>query len=162
LAVLACDAHYHHLTPGALSLDRVHCIGVSVADAWTGETIAELLSRLIAQVGRPAAYLKDGGSDLHKAVALLGEQELASPCIDDISHAVAGMLKRLYQDHPSCATFLSACGRVSGKLKHTLLACLAPPNVQTKARFMNVHRLCTWADLLLKLSPAGGAKSGST
>jgi hypothetical protein len=162
LAVLACDAHSHHLTPGALSLDRVHCIGVSVADTWTGETIAELLGRLIAQMGRPAAYLKDGGSDLHKAVAFLGEQALASPCIDDISHAVAGMLKRMYQDHPSFATFLSACGRVSGKLKHTLLACLAPPNVQTKARFMNVHRLFTWADRLLKLSPAGGAKSGST
>jgi hypothetical protein len=162
LAVLACDAHSHHLTPGALSLDRVHCIGAAVADAWTGDTIAELLSRLIAQMGRPAAYLKDGGSELHKAVAFLGEQELASPCIDDISHAVAGMLKRIYQDHPSFATFLSACGRVSGKLKHTLLACLAPPTVQTKARFMNVHRLFTWADRLLKLSPAGGAKSGST
>jgi hypothetical protein len=162
LAVLACDAHYHHLTPGALSLDRVHCIGVSVADAWTGETIAEWLGRLIAQMGRPAAYLKDGGSDLHKAVAVLGEQALASPCIDDISHAVAGMRKRIYQDHPGFATFLAACGRVSGKLKHTLLACLAPPNVQTTARFMNVHRLFTWADRVLKLSPAGGAKSGST
>ena len=158
LAVVAMDAHHHHLTPGALSLDRVHCIGVSVADAWTGDTIAELLSRLIAQMGRPGAFLKDGGSELHKAVAFLGEQELASPCIDDISHAVAGMLKRIYQDHPSFATFLSACGRVSGKLKHTLLACLAPPTVQTKARFMNVHRLFTWADRLLKLSPAGGAK----
>lgn len=161
LAVLACDAHSHHLTPGALSLDRVHCIGVSVADSWTGETIAVLLGRLIAQMGRPAAYLKDGGSDLHKAVALLGEQEMASPCIDDISHAVAGMLKRIYQAQPSFATFLSACSRVSGKLKQTLLACLAPPSVQTKARFMNVHRLFTWADRLLKLSPAGGAKSGS-
>src|SRR5712691_9269227 len=73
LAVLACDAHDHHLTPGALSLDRVHCIGGAVADSWTGESIAELLGRLIAQMGRPAAYLKDGGSDLHKAVAILGE-----------------------------------------------------------------------------------------
>ena len=162
LAVLACDAHHHQLAPGALSLDRVRCIGVSVADAWTGETIADLLQRLIAQMGRPAAYLKDGGSDLQKAVALLGEQGLHSPCIDDISHAVAGMLKRTYQDHPAFATFLSACGRVSGKLKHTILACLAPPNVRTKARFMNVHRLFTWADRVLKLSPAGGAKSGST
>ena len=161
VAVLACDAHHHQLTPGALALDHVHCIGVAVADAWTGETIAELLKRLIAQMGRPAAYLKDGGSDLHKAVALLEEQGLASPCIDDISHAVAGMLKRTYQDHPAFATFLSACGRVSGKLKHTLLACLAPPNVRTKARFMNVHRLFTWADRVLKLSPPGGAKSGS-
>jgi hypothetical protein len=38
---------------------------------------------------------------------------------------------------------------------------LAPPTVRTKARFMNVHRLCTWADRLRKLSPPGGAKTGS-
>ena len=76
-----------------------------MADSWTGETIAEVLKRLIAQMGRPAAYLKDGGSELQKAVDLLGEQGLSSPCLDDISHAVAGMLKRLYQDHPSFEHF---------------------------------------------------------
>ncbi len=162
LAILVCDAHHHQLAPGALSLEHVHCMGVCVADSWTGETIADVLQRLIAQMGRPAAYLKDGGSDLQKAVVLLGEKGLASPCIDDISHAVAGMLKRAYQEHPAFATFLAACGRVSGKLTHTILACLAPPNVRTKARFMHVHRLFTWADRVLKLSPAGGAKSGST
>jgi hypothetical protein len=162
LAVLAAPAHHHHLTPGALSLEHVHCIGVAVATSWTGDTIAELLKRLIAVLGRPAADLKDGGSELHKAVDFLAEYGLSSPCLDDISHAIAGMLKRLYQDHPAFATFVSACGRGSGKLKHTILACLAPPKVPTKARFMNVHRLFTWADRLLKLSPPGGAKAGST
>ena len=162
MAVLALDAQHHHLIQAAPSLEQVRCLAVSVADSWTGETIADVLKRLIAQMGRPAAYLKDGGGELHKAVALLGEQGLASPCIDDLSHAVAGMLKRAYQDHPALATFLSACGRVSGKLKHTMLACLAPPTVRTTARFMHVHRLFTWAARLLKLSPAGGAKSGST
>jgi hypothetical protein len=161
LAVLACDAQHHQHTSSALSLEHVHCLGVSVADAWTGETIADVLQRLIAQMGRPVAYLKDGGGELHKAVALLDAQGLASPCLDDISHAVAGMLKRAYQAHPAFATFLAACGRVSGKLKHTILACLAPPTVRTKARFMNVHRLFTWADRVLKLSPPGGAKSSS-
>ena len=162
LAVLAFDAHHHQLAPGALSLHRVHCMGVSVADSWTGETIADVLQRLIAQMGRPAAYLKDGGSDLHKALAFLGEQGLSSPCLDDISHAVSGMLKRAYQEHPAFAPFVAACGRGSGTRKHTILACLAPPNVHTKARFMHVHRLFTWADQVLKLAPAGGAKSGST
>jgi hypothetical protein len=71
------------------------------------------------------------------------------------------MLKRTYQDHPAFERFLSACGQASGKLKHTLLACLTPPTVRTKARFMNVHRLVTWADRVLQLSPPGGAKSGS-
>ncbi len=72
------------------------------------------------------------------------------------------MRKRAYQDPPTFATFVSACGRVSGKLTHTMLACLAPPPVRTKARFLPVHRVFTWADRLLKRSPAGGAKSGST
>jgi hypothetical protein len=161
VAVLACDAHHHQHASSALSLEHVHCLGGAVADAWTGDTIADVLQRLIAQMGRPVAYLKDGGGELHKAVALLDAQGLASPCLDDISHAVAGMLKRAYQAHPAFATFVAACGRVSGKLKHTILACLAPPTVRTKARFMNVHRLFTWADRVLKLSPPGGAKSSS-
>jgi hypothetical protein len=161
VAVLALDAHHHQLESGAPALRHVHCIGVAVADAWTGETIAELLKRLIAQMGRPAAYLKDHGSELHKAVALLANDGLDSPCLDDISHAAAGMLKRTYQHHPAFERFVSACGRASGKLKHTLLACLAPPTVRTKARFMHVHRLVTWADRVLQLSPPGGAPRGS-
>jgi hypothetical protein len=162
LAVLALHAQHHDLVDGAPSLHHVHCIAVSVADAWTGDTIAEMLKRLIAHLGRPAAYLKDGGSDLQKAVDVLAEDGLSSTCIDDISHAAAGMLKRSYQHHPAFERFVSACGRVSGKLKQTLLACLSPPTVRTKARFMHVHRLVTWAARLLQLSPPGGAKAGST
>ena len=162
VAVLALDAHHHQRTETAPGLQQVRCIAVSVAASWTGDTLAEWLRRLIAVMGRPAAYLKDGGSDLHKAIDLLDEQGLSSPCIDDLSHAVANMLKRRYHDHPKFSTFVSACGRVSGKLKQTMLACLAPPTVQTKARFMNVHRLVTWADRLLNLSPTGGAKAGSS
>jgi hypothetical protein len=161
LAVLALDAHHHHFVDAAPSLGHVHCIAVAVADSWSGDAISELLKRLIAQMGRPAAYLKDGGSELQKAVDVLEPQGLASPCIDDISHAAANMLKHYYQHHPAFERFLSACGRVSAQLKQTLLACLAPPTVRTKARFMNVHRLFCWADRLLQLSPAGGAKAGS-
>jgi hypothetical protein len=161
LAVLALDAHHHHLVGDAPSRNHVHCLAVSVADSWSGEAIAEVLKGLIAQSGRPAAYLNDSGRELPKAVDVLAPHGLASPCIDDISHAAAGMLKRYYQYHPAFERFLSACGRVSGQLKQTLLACVAPPTVRTQARFMNVHRLFCWADRLLKLSPAGGAKTGS-
>ena len=162
VVILALDAHHHQLTAAAPGLHQGRCLAVAVAASWTGDTLAELLRRLIAVMGRPAAYLKDGGSELQKAIGLLAEQGLASPAIDDISHAVANMLKRRYHAHPKFSTFVSACGRVSGKLKQTILACLAPPTIHTKARFMHVHRLVTWADQLLTLSPAGGAKAGST
>jgi len=161
LAVLAFEAHHHQRESGAPARHHVHCIGVAVADAWTGERMAAVLGRLIATMGRPAASLKDSGSDLQKAVAVLEDDGVGSPCLDDMSHAAAGMRKRPYQQHPAFERFVSACGRVSGKLKHTLLACFAPPPVRTKARCMHVHRLCTWADRVLQLSPPGSAKRGS-
>ena len=161
LSVLALDAHHDQLAGCAPGFQHVRCIAVAVSPSWTGERVAALLERVIAVVGRPAAYLKDGGSELKKATDVLSERGLGSPVIDDISHAVANMLKRRYEKHPQFSTFLSACGQVSGRLKHTVLACLTPPKVQTQSRFMNVHRLVRWADRVRGLLPAGRAKAGS-
>ena len=161
LSVLAIDAHHYQLAGCAPGFQHVRCIAVAVSPSWSGERLAELLERVISVVGRPAAYLKDGGSELKKATDVLSERGLGSPVIDDISHAVANMLKRRYEKHPQFSTLLSACGRVSSRLKHTVLACLSPPKVYTKSRFMHVHRLVRWADRVLGLLPAGCAKAGS-
>jgi hypothetical protein len=161
LSVLALDAYHYQLAGVAPGFQHVRCIAVAVSPSWTGDRLADLLERVIAVVGRPTAYLKDGGSELKKATDVLSERGLGSPVIDDISHAVANMLKRRYEKHPQFATFLSACGRVASRLKHTVLACLPPPTVHTKSRFMNVHRLVRWADRVLGLLPAGRAKAGS-
>jgi len=161
LAILALDARHHERYAEAPTLRQVRCIAVAVADSWDGARVAAFIQRLIAVQGRPVAYLKDGGSELQNAVERVAQDGLASATIADISHVVANLLKRRYQDHPQFTTFLSVCGRISGRLKQTLLACLVPPRVPTKARFMNVHRLVNWADRVLKLSPPGGAASGS-
>lgn len=161
LTVLGLDARHHQLVQGAPGLEHVRCLAVSVAASWTGEAVADLLKRLIAVMGRPAGYLKDGGTELQKAIRLLCEIGLGSPSVGDISHYSANLLKREYINHSMFETFLSACGRFSGKVKQTILACLAPPKVGTKARFMNLHRLVAWADRLLSLSPVGRAKKGS-
>jgi hypothetical protein len=74
---------------------------------------------------------------------------------------VANLLKHHYAQPPRFETFISACGQVSSHLKQSALACLVPPKTSTKARFMNLHRLVTWADRLLKHSPPGRAARGS-
>jgi hypothetical protein len=161
LAVLALDAKHHAFNESSPGLENVTCIAVSVASSWTGEKIADFLQKVIAVIGRPTAYLKDGGTDLAKAVRLLTERGLAGLSIDDISHAVANILKHEYQKHPMFETFISACGSCSKKLKQTILACLVPPKVSTKAGFMNLHRLVKWAGQLLKHSPKGRSSKGS-
>ena len=161
LAVIALDVHHHQHHPSAPTLKNVHCMGVSVSPSWTGEKIAEFLKKMIATQGRPAAFLKDGGTDLERAVHLLDQQKLGSPRIDDVSHKIANLVKHEYAQHPLFDRFISACGKVSKNLKQTILACLAPPKVGVKARFMNLHRLVTWADRILKHSPPGRAAEGS-
>jgi hypothetical protein len=161
LVVLALDAHHHGVNEGAPTLGQVKCIAVAVARSWTGEAIADFLQKVIASAARPLAYLKDGGTDLAKATRVLSERGYPSACIDDLSHTIANLLKHEYQDHPLFPLFISACGQASKKLKQTVLACLAPPKVSTKARFMNLHRLVKWADSLLKHCPQGRASAGS-
>lgn len=161
LSILAIDAQHYPLAGCAPGFEHVRCVAVAVSPSWTGERLAALLQRVISVLGRPAAYLQDGGSELQKAADVLSQRGLGSPVINDISHAVANMLKRRYETHPQFATFLSACGRVSSRLKQSVLACLAPPKVHTKSRFMNVHRLVRWADWVLGLLPPGRAKAGS-
>ncbi len=161
LGILALKIDHHTSNSGAPSLENVYCIASVVARSWTGDNIADLLQRIIAVLGRPIAFLKDGGKDLEKAVRVLDERGFPSSSIDDISHVVANLLKHEYGDHTLFNVFMSACGKASKKLKQTLLACLAPPKVSTKARFMNLHRLVRWADQLLKHSPVGRASKGS-
>ena len=161
LSVLALEAHHDPLAGCAPGFQHVRGIAVAVSPSWTGERLAERRERVIAVVGRPAASLKDGGSELNKATAVLSERGLGSPVLDDIAPAVANMLKRRDETHPQFSTFLSACGQVAGRLKPTVRACLTPPKVHTPSRFMHVHRLVRWADRVRGLLPAGRAKAGS-
>ncbi|QTA85249.1 Uncharacterized protein dnm_094350 [Desulfonema magnum] len=161
LTLLSLNANHHDLNETAPTLKDVNCVAVSVAVSWTGEAIADFLKKVIGIGGMPVAYLKDGGTDLAKATRLLAEQGLPSVSIDDISHTVANLLKHEYQNHPMFDIFISAVGKVSKKFKQTVLACLAPPKVSTKSRFMNLRRLVNWAAQLLRHSPRGRAPKGS-
>ena len=123
--------------------------------------IADFLKKIIATLGRPAPLLKDGGADLGKSVRLLTEQGLGVSCIDDVSHQIANHVKHEYGSHPLFDTFTSACGKISKQFKQSILACLVPPKVSIKARFMNLHRLVNWVEKILQHSVPGGAAKNS-
>lgn len=161
LTVLELKIDHHATHEGAPMLKNINCVAISVASSWTGESIADFLQQVIHITGKPAAYLKDGGLDLKKGVRLLNERGFSSHSIDDVSHVVANLLKKEYTRHPSYDGFISACGQASKKMKQTIFASLVPPKVSTKARFMNIHRLVKWAEMILLHSPRGRASDGS-
>jgi len=160
--VLELKLNYFENNTVAPSLADISCVAIAVAKSWTGEKIADFLQQVIHITGKPAAYLKDGGRDLMKAVRLLNERGFSSLSIDDVAHVVANLLKNCYTKHLSYDIFISACGQASKKLKQTLLAFFVPPKVSTKARFMNIHRLVKWAQAMLKHLPTDTASENSS
>jgi len=161
LCVLVLEAGHYAAGIGAPRLRDVRCVGVATASSWTGEAVADFLKRMFGSFVGPVCFLKDGGKDLAKAVKILREEKYEVSCIDDVSHTVANLLKREYGDDPVLRDFVSTCGKVSKKLKECALAFLAPPEISTNAKFMNLHRLAAWARRLLDLSPRGRAARGS-
>ncbi|MGD9732811.1 MAG: hypothetical protein AB7U45_11575 [Desulfamplus sp.] len=154
LTVLELKLNYFENNTIPPTLEDINCVAISVAKSWTGEKIADFLQQVIHITGKPAAYLKDGGCDLMKAVRILNERGFSSNSIDDVSHVIANLLKNYYTKHPLYDIFISACGQASKNLKQTVLAFFVPPKVSTKARFMNIHRLVKWAQKVLKHLPA--------
>src|SRR5712691_12292491 len=70
LSVLALHARHHQRVAAAPGFPQVQGIAGSVAASWTGETIADLLQRVMVVRGRPAADRKDCGSEWHQAIGL--------------------------------------------------------------------------------------------
>ncbi len=161
LAVLALDANHYKNNSHAPMFKEMHCIAAAVSPSWTGDNITHFLKRIIGILGRPSAILKDGGLDLKKGVSLLAEEQMPCLTIDDVSHKVANLFKHEYGESSLFEVFLCACGQSSKSFKQTPFACLAPPKVSTKARFMNLHKLVAWAKNLLRHSRKGRAPKES-
>ena len=161
LTIIALDLRHHAEHEEAPTLLDYRCVAVAVAESWNGLSEADFMERVIEVTGRPAGLLMDGGTDLGKSVRDLAAKDIYIPMVEDVSHFVANLLKHEYEEHASFEPFMKTCGKASKKLKQTILACLAPPKISIKARFMNVHRLVLWAEEILKHSPQGRAAHGS-
>lgn len=161
LTIIAINLRHHAEHDGAPTLLDYQCVAVAVRESWNGLSEAAFMERVIEVTGRPGAMLVDGGTDLGKSNRDLAAKGLHIPLVEDVSHFFANLLKHEYEKHPSFQPFMTACGQASKRLKQTILACLAPPKISLKGRFMNVHRLVRWADQILKHSPQGRAVKGS-
>jgi hypothetical protein len=101
LTILALDPGHHGVVAGAPLLKHTRCLAVAVADTGNGETIGAVLHELIAPLGTPVAFLKDGGTDLAKAVRVLHTAGVPPASIADLSHYAANLLKHILNAIPT-------------------------------------------------------------
>lgn len=163
LAVVAIPADFYSdadKEEKTLGLKDVAFVAGRVRKSWNGDSVREFLEDMISIHGRPSAILRDQGSDLQRAGRLMSEDGIDIDCIRDISHFVANIIRMEYDDHEQLHSFMSILGKISTKVKQTVLGFFAPPSRTTKARYMNIYRLLKWAQRILALNPSATSPAG--
>lgn len=117
----------------------------------TKETVCEQLEAATATTGVPRMILDDHGADLHGGVKLFQQQHPETIEVYDVTHKAARLLKRRLERDPRWSEFARQAGQARRLVKQTELACLAPPPIGDKARFMNLDRLVRWGEETLRI-----------
>lgn len=116
----------------------------------TGSLVHTELERAIAQTGVPRAILTDGGKDVKKAVFSFRAAHPAVAALSDIKHKTALLVKAELKADDRWREFLLAAGRTKSQMQQTELACLVPPSLKDKARYMNLAEMVNWGRRALR------------
>lgn len=124
---------------------------IDLMESSTAENVRQQLETLSASTGiTPCALLSDQGADVRKGGELFCQApERSTVMVFDIAHAVANAVKRQLNHDPLWQQFLGDVTRCKSLIRQTPLAFLLPPELKTKARYMNLEPLLTWSRRVL-------------
>ena len=139
---------------------------INLMESSTAEHVRQELEALATRTQmRPCAVLSDQGADVRKGAELFcqGSEERSTVMVFDIAHAVANALKRQLNHDPTWQKFLVEVAHCKAQIRQTTLAFLLPPELKTKARWMNLEPLIAWSrrvTTFLQNPQAGLARAG--
>ncbi len=130
---------------GALSLSEVQVLFLKVQEHWNGDAVEACLKKVFHQTGFPSQVVMDGGSDLNKGVRQTSES-MKNPLkiTYDLTHFIAKLLKKKYQQHPTFCQIMSNLAQTKNKLQQTAYSFLMPPKERAKSRFLNLPAMTQW------------------
>jgi len=116
-----------------------------------GERLFHQLEASARQTGIPRQIVADHGSDLKAGIEQFCQQHPGTCFIDDIKHKTASVLKHELAGDEKWQRFTRLAAQSKLQVQQSALACLAPPNQRTKARYMNIDVLVHWGHQLLQV-----------
>lgn len=133
-----------------LRLSDLRPIALLPVEKSTQEIVHQQLETLQIQTGiTPAAMLSDAGSDLIGGIVRFCQAHPQTQAFGDLPHKAALLLKkRLKEDARWCA-FIKQATQTKFETNQTELAFLVPPTLRSKARYMNLQSMLTWAQRIL-------------
>jgi hypothetical protein len=134
-----------------LSHEDVTLIDLQPVTTSTGEVVHQQLEAAAAKTGVPRVIVSDDGRDLHSGIALFRKIHPNTTWMYDIKHKTACLLKHELKGDTSWQALVDEINHFKRRVALTPLACLLPPSLRGKARYMNVDVLVDWAEKSLTL-----------
>lgn len=141
----------HPLQEDYLKHEDVEPIHIEIVEQSNAEIVFEQLESCIIKTGVPRAILSDNGSDIKGGVKLFCDKHKETDHFYDIKHMTSNILKRVLEKDEQYASFCTFASKVKNQLQQTDLACFAPVNQKSKARYMNIDELLNWANYILTI-----------
>lgn len=132
-----------------LELKHLEPIAILPVSESNQQIVHEQLERKGEELGAPIAVLTDEGSDLLGGVRRFCQSHPETTRLSDVTHYGARLLKRRLEKHDRWQEFCSRVGQTKSQTGQTELAFLTPPAQRSKARFMNLGPLLSWAEKTL-------------
>lgn len=137
---------------------------LTILSLYTSSTInsavvAENGEKALERIGGSAdSFTTDQGGEMRKGGRFLLSTHPEMKHIHDIAHKMALLVKKGLKNDPQWASYLTHELKTRRKIQQTELAAIKPPNMQIKARYMNVDIHVKWYIKTDRMIAAGRLK----
>ena len=143
LLLLGVEAERAARLERPLTVADVTVLGMEVQPSWTGEQVADFVTRTLAErAGLSLRYvICDRGTNLMAAL-----RALALPVVSDCSHVMMNLVKKLFADDEALSRLRAQVGQLRLRLTLTDYGFLLPATLRDKDRFGRIFTLVEWMD----------------
>jgi hypothetical protein len=151
LVILGVRLHLVSTLARPLQHEDVEPIALLPMSVSNGERLLQQFEVSAAKTGIPRQIVADHGSDLKAGIEQFCQRHPETSFIYDIKHKTASVLKHELASDETWQRFTRLAAQSKRQTQQSVLACLAPPNQRSKARYMNIDVLVDWGDHLLQV-----------
>jgi hypothetical protein len=143
-------------TDRALKLEDLEVLSLRIASSLNSRVITQMLNEVSSVVGRLICICSDRGSEIVRGIKDFQVNHPETRHIGDTAHRVANLLEATLEHSKRWKEFREQVTQTRRRMQNSKLPGLLPPSPRTKARYMNVDSLITWAaDVLLLIDSPG-------
>jgi hypothetical protein len=135
---------------GALTCQDLSVWEIELVEKSNGPTVEQQLTALSETTGQvPCAILSDCGGDLSAGISQFCATHPQTIALKDLPHFAANAIKKELSDDSQWTDFLADANRSKTELRQSHFAFLLPPDLKSKARWMNLNPLINWSEKVL-------------